>query len=214
LCSRSSTRACRPTRFCAVIGVPERTWLRHQARARASRWQRGLWPRPARDRCVRRRGGMRWRIRRGDIGRCGQCAATTAWRCPRPACCACSEGKACCWRRTTSGNAASSRPGGRRRSRSNRPRRIRCGSWTSPSDRRPRCRQPVKAASVFPPTRSTRQGWEWPAPPGATPETAPRSARPTTRHPRTCASRRTVLAGLSPCGVPPVLAEHLQEDQI
>src|SRR3954453_15190144 len=93
LCSRSSTRACRPTRFCAVIGVPERTWLRHQARARASRWQRGLWPRPARDRCVRRRGGMRWRIRRGDIGRCGRCAATTAWRCPRPACCACSEGE-------------------------------------------------------------------------------------------------------------------------
>ena len=42
----------------------------------------------------------------------------------------------------------------------------------------------IKAASVFPPTRSTRQAWEWPAPPGATPETAPRSALPTTRHPR------------------------------
>jgi putative transposase len=38
------------TRFCALIGVPERTWRRHQARARADRPTRGPWPRPARER--------------------------------------------------------------------------------------------------------------------------------------------------------------------
>jgi putative transposase len=38
------------TRFCALIGVPERTWRRHQARARAARPPRGPWPRPARER--------------------------------------------------------------------------------------------------------------------------------------------------------------------
>ncbi len=38
------------TRFCSLIGVPERTWRRHQARARADRPTRGPWPRPARER--------------------------------------------------------------------------------------------------------------------------------------------------------------------
>ena len=38
------------TRFCQVIGVPERTWRRHQARARAGRRPKGPWPRPARQR--------------------------------------------------------------------------------------------------------------------------------------------------------------------
>jgi putative transposase len=38
------------TRFCALIGVPERTWRRHQARARAARPVKGPWPRPARER--------------------------------------------------------------------------------------------------------------------------------------------------------------------
>ncbi|MEX5721899.1 transposase [Geodermatophilus maliterrae] len=38
------------TRFCALIGVPERTWRRRQARARAARPARGPWPRPARER--------------------------------------------------------------------------------------------------------------------------------------------------------------------
>ena len=28
------------TRFCSVIGVPERTWRRHQARARRCHWRR------------------------------------------------------------------------------------------------------------------------------------------------------------------------------
>src|SRR4051794_5963870 len=37
------------TRFCSVIGVPERTWRRHQARARQARPVKGPWPRPARD---------------------------------------------------------------------------------------------------------------------------------------------------------------------
>lgn len=37
------------TRFCALIGVPERTWRRHQARARAGAPVKGPWPRPARD---------------------------------------------------------------------------------------------------------------------------------------------------------------------
>ncbi len=37
------------TRFCALIGVPERTWRRHQARARADRPVKGPWPRPARE---------------------------------------------------------------------------------------------------------------------------------------------------------------------
>jgi putative transposase len=38
------------TRFCAVIGVPERTWRRHQARARAGVPVKGPWPLPARER--------------------------------------------------------------------------------------------------------------------------------------------------------------------
>lgn len=45
------TDAGMPTsRFCAVIGVPERTWRRHQARARAGCGPKGPWPRPARQR--------------------------------------------------------------------------------------------------------------------------------------------------------------------
>src|SRR5665648_365934 len=36
------------SRFCALIGMPERTWRRHQARARAARPVKGPWPRPAR----------------------------------------------------------------------------------------------------------------------------------------------------------------------
>jgi putative transposase len=38
------------TRFCSLIGVPERTWRRYQARARAGRRPKGPWPHPARDR--------------------------------------------------------------------------------------------------------------------------------------------------------------------
>ena len=38
------------TRFCSLIGVPERTWRRHQARARAGRGPKGPWPRPSQDR--------------------------------------------------------------------------------------------------------------------------------------------------------------------
>jgi transposase InsO family protein len=38
------------TRFCALIGVPERSWRRHQARVRVGRQPRGPWPQPARDR--------------------------------------------------------------------------------------------------------------------------------------------------------------------
>ena len=38
------------TRFCSVIGVPERTWRRHQARARQNRRAKGPWQQPARDR--------------------------------------------------------------------------------------------------------------------------------------------------------------------
>ncbi len=37
-------------RFCRLIGVPERTWRRHQARARRGAGTRGPWPRPARER--------------------------------------------------------------------------------------------------------------------------------------------------------------------
>ena len=36
------------TRFCKLIGVPERTWRRHQARARAGQLPKGPWPQPAR----------------------------------------------------------------------------------------------------------------------------------------------------------------------
>src|SRR3954471_18612500 len=36
------------TRFCAVIGVPERTWRRWQARTRTGAAAKGPWPRPAR----------------------------------------------------------------------------------------------------------------------------------------------------------------------
>jgi transposase InsO family protein len=37
-------------RFTAVVGVPERTWRRWQAKARAGRPPKGPWPRPAQDR--------------------------------------------------------------------------------------------------------------------------------------------------------------------
>lgn len=37
------------SRFCQVIGVPERTWRRHQARARAGARAKGPWPRPVRE---------------------------------------------------------------------------------------------------------------------------------------------------------------------
>ena len=37
------------TRFCALIGVPERTWRRHQARARGGARVKGPWPCPARE---------------------------------------------------------------------------------------------------------------------------------------------------------------------
>jgi putative transposase len=40
-------------RFCQVIGVPERTWRRHQARAKADRPVKGPWPRPARQRVAK-----------------------------------------------------------------------------------------------------------------------------------------------------------------
>jgi transposase InsO family protein len=36
-------------RFCRLIGVPERTWRRHQARARHGVPARGRWPRPVRE---------------------------------------------------------------------------------------------------------------------------------------------------------------------
>jgi transposase InsO family protein len=37
------------TRLCSLIGVPERTWRRHQARARSGVPVKGPWPRPARE---------------------------------------------------------------------------------------------------------------------------------------------------------------------
>jgi putative transposase len=37
------------SRFCPLIGVPERTWRRRQGRARAGRLVKGPWPRPARE---------------------------------------------------------------------------------------------------------------------------------------------------------------------
>ncbi|MFF0547311.1 transposase [Nocardia thailandica] len=37
------------TRFCQVIGVPERTWRRRQARVRVGAPVKGPWPRPARE---------------------------------------------------------------------------------------------------------------------------------------------------------------------
>lgn len=36
------------TRFCQIIGVPERTWRHRQARQRSGEHARGSWPRPAR----------------------------------------------------------------------------------------------------------------------------------------------------------------------
>ena len=37
------------SRFVGLIGVPERTYRRHQARSRAQRQVKGPWPRPARE---------------------------------------------------------------------------------------------------------------------------------------------------------------------
>jgi len=36
------------SRFCCLIGVPERTWRHRQARARRGHHGKGPWPRPAR----------------------------------------------------------------------------------------------------------------------------------------------------------------------
>lgn len=36
-------------RFCSLIGVPERTWRRWQAKARAEQPVKGPWPQPVRD---------------------------------------------------------------------------------------------------------------------------------------------------------------------
>ena len=38
------------TRFCELVGVPERSWRRRQARARSGGRAKGPWPRPARQR--------------------------------------------------------------------------------------------------------------------------------------------------------------------
>ena len=37
------------TRFCALVGIPERTYRRWQAHARAGRPAKGPWPQPARE---------------------------------------------------------------------------------------------------------------------------------------------------------------------
>ena len=37
------------SRFCQMIDVPERTWRRWQAKAKADRRPKGPWPRPVRD---------------------------------------------------------------------------------------------------------------------------------------------------------------------
>jgi len=37
------------TRFCELIDMPERTWRRWQAKARAGQRPKGPWPRPARE---------------------------------------------------------------------------------------------------------------------------------------------------------------------
>jgi putative transposase len=61
------------TRFCALIGVPERTWRRRQARARGGAPVKGPWPRPVRER-VRDAGGHRkvWAMCRHDGHRVSQ----------------------------------------------------------------------------------------------------------------------------------------------
>ena len=77
-------------RFCQLIGMPERTWRRWQAKARAGGQPKGPWPRPARDDAPRRcASSTRWRIRRGGTARSGRWSATTATSCPRPRCCGC-----------------------------------------------------------------------------------------------------------------------------
>ncbi|MEE1826633.1 hypothetical protein PUR61_31250, partial [Streptomyces sp. BE20] len=48
-------------RFCRLIGVPERTWRRHRARARRGAQAKGPWPRPARE-------GVRDAARRHELG--------------------------------------------------------------------------------------------------------------------------------------------------
>jgi hypothetical protein len=47
------------TRFCSLIGVPERTWRRHQARIRRGRQPKRPWPRPTRDKIREAAVGMR-----------------------------------------------------------------------------------------------------------------------------------------------------------
>ncbi|WP_431683792.1 integrase core domain-containing protein [Kitasatospora sp. KL5] len=94
----------------------------------------------------------------------------------RPPCCGCCGTRACCWRRTTSGNGASSRPAARPRSRPSPPARTRSGSSTSPSSRPPRAgpggwlaagttgRSTSSAGTCRPPRTSTT-----PSPPSSSP---------------------------------------------
>ncbi|MFF7535174.1 hypothetical protein ACFZB2_39835 [Streptomyces bobili] len=120
---RWATRHCRPRGSAGSSACPSGPGaVTRPAPAGARRPEDRGRARPARA-SGRPPAGTRSRTWPGATARCGRCAATTATaspRRPRCGCCGCCGTRACCWRRTTSGNGASS-PQGRLRDRAHRP---------------------------------------------------------------------------------------------
>ena len=126
------------TRFCQIIGMPERTWRRWQARLRDGTTTKGP-SGPARHAraCAPPRVATLWRTRPGVTGRCGRWSVTMAMPVRRRLCRGCCATRGSFCRPRISGNVVSARSGARPCSRRNRAARTRSGSWTSPSLRPP-----------------------------------------------------------------------------
>jgi putative transposase len=75
------------TRFCGLVGVPEKSWRRRQTRARAGAPVSGRGPARCARACAMRHADMLWPIPRGGIARSGQGCVTTATASPKPRSC-------------------------------------------------------------------------------------------------------------------------------
>ncbi|HOA03500.1 MAG TPA: transposase [Dermatophilaceae bacterium] len=137
--------------------MPERTWRRWQARARAGQLAKGPWPRPARDSAAElaRKHALAhpvwghrkvWAMVRHDGHVVSEATILRLLR-----------GEGLILFADSSGSAGSWPSAARPRSRKNRPARTRCGSWTSPSSRpRPVGRGAWQGAATTGQSTSTR----------------------------------------------------------